>query len=124
MKRGRKSIASLTTPAVNGEASRVTAPASLTPRERRLFNQITAACSADHFRESDIPLLANYVAVTLLTQSTRNKPSKFGVFEKACRLQKSLATSLRLAPSTRADPKTIARDGAGRAHFIAPWEEK
>lgn len=123
LKRGRKSLASRLIPNVTGEQPRVTAPATLTPRERKLFNEIVAACAPDHFRESDVPLLANYIAVTLLTQTTRNKRKEFTTYEKACRLQKSLATSLRLAPSTRSDPKTIARQNVG-PFLPVPWENE
>jgi hypothetical protein len=120
-KPGRKSLASLTTPNVTGEQPRITAPASLTPRERRLFNEIVAACAPDHFRDSDIPLLASFISATLMSRATANKPKLFATFEKATRLQASLACRLRLAPSTRTDPKTIARQN-GR-DFIAPWED-
>jgi len=111
-------------PNINGEAPRIVAPSTLTPREKKVFNEIVAACSPQHFRTSDIPLLQSYVTATLTARATANKPKMFAVFEKAARLQKSLATSLRLAPSTRSDPKTVARDGAGRDGLVhSPWDQ-
>lgn len=124
MKPGRRSINDIITPNVKGEAARIVAPASLTPRERNIFSEIVAACSPQHFRTSDIPLLQSYVTATLTARATASKPKMFFIFEKAARLQNSLATSLRLAPSTRSDPKTVARDGAGRDGLVqSPWNQ-
>ncbi|WP_426525652.1 hypothetical protein [Bradyrhizobium sp. McL0615] len=122
MKPGRRSINDIMTPNVRGEAPRIVAPSTLTPREKKVFNEIVNACSPQHFRSSDIPLLQSYVTATLTARATANKPKLFPVFEKAARLQKSLATSLRLAPSTRSDPKTIGRE-TPQNNAPMPWDK-
>ncbi|MGB9394444.1 MAG: hypothetical protein WCB32_06625 [Pseudolabrys sp.] len=74
-----------------------------------LFTELVAACDARHFVESDLPLLVSYVQATLLSRSTARDPDKIAIWEKATRMQATLATRLRLAPQSRTDPKTIAR---------------
>lgn len=124
--KGRRSIASLTTPTIDVKASRISAPSTLTLKERNEFNRIVAACAPEHFRESDISLLENFVGLTLLCRATRNKPKQFAVFKEAVKLHKDLSVKLRLAPSTRSHHRTVARDGAGQPtsnETVPPWEE-
>jgi hypothetical protein len=118
--RGRKSAANLVTLRVDGAPPRPHPPAYLQDDERMLFTELVAACDARHFVESDLPLLVSYVQATLLSRSTARDPDKIAIWEKATRMQATLATRLRLAPQSRTDPKTIAR-GLQRLG-PQPWE--
>jgi hypothetical protein len=97
------------TPNVTGAPSRVVAPATMTAQEKREFNSLIDSCAADHFRQSDVPVIENYIRATLLARKTAGKPKLFSVFEKSVRLQLSCATKLRLLPSTRTHPDKITR---------------
>ena len=118
--RGRKSAANLATFRVDGAPPRPHPPAYLQDDERTLFTELVAACDARHFVESDLPLLVSYVQATLLSRATARDPKMIAVWEKATRMQATLATRLRLAPQSRTDPKTIAR-GLQRVG-PQPWE--
>lgn len=123
-KRGRKSIDAMMIPNVQGAPSRITAPSTLRPNEKKLFNEIVRACAPNHFRVSDTYMLSSFVTATLLSRSTANKPKQFAIFEKSTRLQAALATKLRLTPQTRLDPKGVHRDGAGQSNNTPkPWDD-
>ena len=119
--RGRKSAALVTTlPAVDGEPPRLKPPPHLNDDERSLFDELVGACDPRHFVESDLPLLASYVQATLIARDAAHAPSKIVLWEKAVRMQATLATRLRLSPQSRIDPKTVGR----RQEFQGPlpWE--
>jgi len=84
-----------------------------------MFLRIVDSSGPDHFRQNEVELLVSYVQATLLVRdSIRRK--EINDWEKAVRVQLSL--SMRLAPSTRVDPKTL-----GRVHIDdrkPPWEMK
>jgi hypothetical protein len=82
-------------------------------------------CSAKHFVPSDLPLLISFVQATLLSRKAIAKAAgdkdALATWEKATRMQATLATRLRLAPQSRTDPKTLARQPTPRL-TLAPWE--
>lgn len=117
--RGRKSVANLVR--VDGAPPRLNPPADLNDDEWMLFVELINACSPQHFVQSDLPLLVSYVQATLLARSMARDPEKIAVWEKAVRMQATLATRLRLAPQARTDPKSIARQAARRLG-PPPWE--
>jgi phage terminase small subunit len=53
-------------PNISGSPERLKPPSDLTPIERAIFVEIVAGCKADHFRHSDLPLLAAYCAAIAL----------------------------------------------------------
>jgi hypothetical protein len=110
--RGRKSAVNLVTLNVDGTPSRLEPSADLSDDERTLFNELVEACSPHHFVKSDLPLLVSFIQSTLLSRRTAHDPSMIAVWEKATRMQATLATRLRLAPQSRMDPKTLARQQA------------
>ena len=116
--RGRKSVANLATPRIYGEPSRLNPPSYLSAGERALFDELVAACDTAHFRESDLPLLASYVQATLIARDAARDPDKIMLWEKAVRMQATLATRLRLSPQSRVDPKTTGRQ---QPHPPPPW---
>jgi hypothetical protein len=118
--RGRKSAASLAILNVNGKQTRLSAPPSLDDNERALFDELVAACDPSHFRESDIPLLVSFVQATLIARGAAHEPERIAMWEKATRMQATLATRLRLAPQSRLDPKTVGRREVPTGP--RPWE--
>jgi hypothetical protein len=122
--RGRKSAAELAIPNVSGEPPRLDPPPSLTDAERSLFVEIVEACSPKHFVPSDLPLLLSFIQSTLLSRQAIQNAAKdagaLATWEKATRMQATLATRLRLAPQSRMDPKTLARQQPQLVR--PPWE--
>jgi hypothetical protein len=118
--RGRKSAASLVGPPVTGKPPRITAPSSLSIAEQTLFNELTGACDSSHFRKSDLPLLISYVQATRIAQAAAQAPETIAIWEKATRLQATLATRLRLSPQSRIDPKTLGRQD--QPNLCKPWD--
>jgi phage terminase small subunit len=85
----------------------------LSDPERRVFIEIVAACDANHFQPSDLPLVCRYVeAVVLAEEAARElreegavvdcKPSPWiTVQEKAVRALVAVSMRLRLSPQAR-----------------------
>jgi hypothetical protein len=122
MKRGRKSSAELIAlPNVTGAPPRLSPPTYLTAAEKKFFVNLINACGPKHFVESDLPLLTSYTQASLLARAAARKPKDIAIWEKAVRVQATLATRLRLAPQARTDPRTIAR----QQHYLgtAPWKD-
>jgi hypothetical protein len=92
---------------------RLSPPADLPADEAALFREIISNTAPDHFVPSDLPLLISYVQSTRLSRraavALHKDASLITVWEKATRMQATLATRLRLAPQSRVDPKTLAR---------------
>src|SRR4051794_2412638 len=105
--RGRKAAHLLAVPVIEAPSPSPDPPPGLTEPEQTLFTEIAAA--APHLRPSDAELLASYVQATLMSRRAARDPDGIDVWEKATRLQVSLATRLRLTPQSRTDPKTLAR---------------
>jgi hypothetical protein len=124
-KRGRKSGDELVAINVNGDPPRLDPPSTLTDPERALFAEIVEACSPKHFVPSDLPLLVSYVQATLLSRQAATNAATgaamLALWEKATRMQATLATRLRLSPQARTDPKTISRHMPQRTG-PPPWE--
>ena len=129
--RGRISAAALSVIDVDDQSTRPAPPASLSEPEREMFATIIAGCDANHFRQTDLPLLSRYCEAAVLAEQAalelRNgavmdgKPSPWIVIQEKCvRAMVSLSMRLRLSPQSRLDPKTLGRQQpySGRK----PWE--
>jgi hypothetical protein len=117
--RGRKSAASLVV--ITGGPSRLVPPDDLSDEEKALFLDLVNACSPRHFVESDKPLLISFVQATLMARGSAGKGAVLiSTWEKAVRIQATLATRLRLAPQARLDPKTVGR--FQQSSGPKPWE--
>jgi hypothetical protein len=103
--RGRKSVDNLVAINVSGVPPRLEPPAGLRDDERTLFRELIAACPPQHFVGSDLPLLTSFLQATLLARSSAHDPKKLDTWERAVRLQATLATRLRLAPRPAATQK-------------------
>jgi hypothetical protein len=115
--RGRKSAEALAIN-VSGTPARLTAPPGLTVKERVEFERLVNAADPNHFRKGDIPLLVSLAQATLLARKLGRDPNKVAEWEKATRVQMSLATKLRMTPQARFDRKTV---GSMQPGGIAPW---
>lgn len=86
--------------------ARVRAPAWMTDAAASEFRDIVSTLSADHFRPSDVPLLARYAELCAMA---RAEDISLDDHLKISRTMALLATRLRLAPSTRGHARTTAR---------------
>jgi hypothetical protein len=109
--RGRKSGATIAPLRVNGSAPPIQAPAGLSRAERTAFDKLAAATG--HLIESDVSLVVSYVQAGLVARRLAGELAQnlalFRPWKEAVKLQTTLAVKLRLAPSTRCDPKTLGR---------------
>src|SRR5450432_1148237 len=113
--RGRISAAALSVIDVDSQSTRFVPPASQSEPERELFSSIVGGCDAEHFRQTDLPLLSRYCEAAVLAEQAafelRNgavvdgKPSPWIVIQETCvRAMVSLSMRLRLSPQSRIDP--------------------
>jgi hypothetical protein len=74
--------------------------------------------------KSDLPLLVSFIQATLLVRRAAtgmvDDSDLIAVFEKSVKLQATLATRLRLAPQSRLDPKSVARQQPYEGR--RPWD--
>jgi uncharacterized protein (TIGR03382 family) len=108
--RGRPSAEIFALNVPESEPPRIVAPAGLSTKERALFNQTVAGCSATHFRQSDAPMLVAFVGAVLLSRRLARDASRVAEWEKVTRTMAMLATKLRMTPMSRLDAKTLARE--------------
>jgi hypothetical protein len=107
--RGRKSSLNVVPLAVNVGRPQLTAPATLTKPERRLFIEIATANL--HLKVGDVPLLAMYVQGLAKVQKLA-KQADVAAWEKGVRAVLSMATKLRITPQSTTHPETAARKRA------------
>jgi hypothetical protein len=140
---GRPSAAASAFPIDSGWRQLLQPPSELSASQRELFATITSTCKADHFRESDVALLALYVQSIELAQQTGADVAKdpanasgslLKSYELASRRVLGLAQRLRLSPQSRApnvsqrsadagrQPSYYDRVAAGGGQFPG-WEE-
>lgn len=120
VQRGRKSQGALTV--ISGDSParispRISPPETLLPAVRDEFIKIVNSLVPEHFRESDATLLARYCQVLVAC----NNAGDTSEFCQLTKLQISLATKLRLCPSTRGHPRTTANQLCDNRS--KPWED-
>lgn len=127
--RGRKSADSMGL-RVNGSRARLQPPAYLTKEQRELFNNIVESCRPDHFVPSDQVLLSAYIQSAFINQDAGRRmvtePKMIRVFESSAKTMAMLSMRLRLAPQSRTQPKTAARNvgmGRPRTNFLMNEDE-
>src|SRR5260370_41207026 len=110
--RGRVSAAASSLIGNGGQQSRPSPPACLSGPERELFAALVTGCDADHFRQTNLPLLSRYCEAAILAERAalelRNgavldgKPRPWIVIQEQCvRAMVSLSMRLRLSPQSR-----------------------
>jgi phage terminase small subunit len=109
----RRSAASLSVPAVNGQPPRLHPPASLSEAERTIFIDLVTACEPKHFHPSDMVLLCRYCEACALAELAAAELRREGavlsgkvspwvvVQEKTVRAVVALSMRLRLSPQAR-----------------------
>jgi hypothetical protein len=113
--RGRKSVASLL---LNGKPAKLKPPASLRDDERSLFLDIVNNCPAEHFVQTDLPLLTSYAQACAMSHRTAGNADMIAIWSAATRVQAALASKLRLAPSARDDRRKVRQ----MPFANPPWE--
>jgi len=116
----RKSAASLSAVPLDSRTVRLRPPANLPEPERALFVSLVSSNRPEHFKESDMPLLVQYVAACILSERAvdelrvepiiNNRSTAWlTVFEKASRAMVALSMRLRLSPQARQPNNSGAR---------------
>jgi hypothetical protein len=117
LQRGRKSVAALSVVTPISALPRLRPPEGLSEGEASLFRTIVAQAGADHFVDTDVPLIVAYVQAILLTRwafkAMGEEAVAFQTWQQAARTMATLATKLRLCPHSRTDPKTVTRRAGG-----------
>ena len=131
-KRGRVSAAAIGVPPVRINAkARPAPPSGLTARERRQWNDITAALRPDWFEPETLPLLADYVRYAELSTRLSRELRKIEVLDKrfAPLLRQKMAASnavLRLVTKLRltiqSSTTTRTDKHAGGSGLPKPWD--
>jgi hypothetical protein len=129
--RGRRSAAAdAGIPRVDGRPERLRPPASLSEKEAARFDALIAACDAEHFRPSDMPLLTRFCEADVLGDLAALRLRQEGavvdgkanawliVLEKSQRAIVALSLRLRLSPQSRLAPKTVGR----RNNAASPYD--
>jgi hypothetical protein len=110
---GRKSAAQLSVPPLEGGQPRLQPPEFLSVTERKLFVELSEACSPGHFVRSDLPLFVAFVQAVELSRSAIRRagedPAALAQWDRATKMIGMLATRLRLSPQSRSEPRTVAR---------------
>jgi len=121
MKRGRQSAAELSVvPIIDAGMTRLDPPSHLSSVERKLFCEIVDSVHPNHFTPVDVHLLCTFVQVTLIARSSvKGLPKSVAIWDRAVKLQATLATRLRISPQSRLDKKSVKLLGP-RAR---PWHE-
>jgi hypothetical protein len=132
----RRSAASLAVlqPRVDVRKTRLEPPPDLTEPERALFLQLVNSNAPEHFRESDRPLLREYIREIMLARSADDEIEKNGavladgrinpwlsVRARAVKAMCVLSARLRLNPQARLHNKSVARQVVPR--HPPPWQQ-
>jgi hypothetical protein len=117
----RKSAAATNVVAIDSKQVRLRPPTDMPPSERDLFARLVACNAPGHFKDSDMPLLTQYVSAAVLGEraiaelrraplNDEGRPSAWlAVFEKANKACVSLSMRLRLSPQARAPHTNTAK---------------
>jgi hypothetical protein len=100
-------------------------PAHLNSNEAALFREVIGSVSHRQFVEADVHLLASFVQATLVArESIKELPDSIGIWDRAVKLQATLATKLRLTPLSRIDQRAAGRRAREAPVRTPPWDEE
>jgi hypothetical protein len=132
MKRGRQSAEALGLQVIDVQAQRLKPPAYLKKEDRVIFEHVVNHSAPRHFKQNEAPLLALYCTSIHLARFYANAIGDEGDdgrnhknWTENARLSASLATKMRLTPSSRYDARQADRysnvpsDDAPR-----PWDRR
>jgi phage terminase small subunit len=129
--RGRRSAVDLEVTAPASAALRLDPPDHLTATEQKLFREVLANTPSGQFSLSDTYLLATFCQVTCVvrqaarsasTAKPKDRQSAFKMLAEAAKCQSMIATKLRLVPSARTSPRSLAR--ASDAHRPSAYDTR
>lgn len=116
---------------VNTIRQRPAAPAGLSKLEAAAWKALVADWPADHFKRSDLPLLAEYIRALSMAEELGGQVDKcddmqelktvLDLRDRESRRAAALARTLRLAPQSRYDRHATATM-ANSANGKRPWE--
>jgi phage terminase small subunit len=123
MQRGRKSAEELSLTVIDVQAQRLKPPAYLKKEERAVFEHVVNHSAPRHFTQAELPMLCLYCTSVHLARFYANAIGDEGDdgrhhknWVENARLSASLATKLRLTPSSRYD----ARQATSNANNAVP----
>jgi phage terminase small subunit len=128
--RGRKSAEALNLTVIDVQSQRLKPPPYLRKEEMAVWEHVVGHSSPQHFKQNEVPLLAQYcTAVSLarwysdnIGEEGRDDGKYHQKFIETSRLSASLATKLRLTPSTRYDARQAASNSNSVSDAPRPWE--
>jgi hypothetical protein len=127
---GRKSFEAKSALYGIGPPPRLAAPPELAEAERRVFADIVGACEPEHFRPSDMPLLAAYCRAVVLEQQASREYAKAPVVGNqisawsivhANALKSMIALSLRLRLSPQGRAKAVSTKQPMQLSYYERW---
>jgi hypothetical protein len=127
MKRGRPSVAEQEVIPLFPRSKKLQPPPELSAKEAALFRDIVSNSPSGQFVSNDVGLLATYCQSTVAAREAAKNlddPDALKVWDRACKIQCMTATKLRLTPSSRLNPTTLARKiAAHRPSFYDQMEQ-
>jgi hypothetical protein len=122
----RRSAASLQFSSLLGASERLRPPPELDEPERKIFVDLVSSSKAEHFRSSDMPLLAAYCrAIALERRSAAalnaGDDKALAKWEKAMKAMVALSMRLRLSPQARA-PNNPTRPQPAKPQAVSYYE--
>ena len=132
MQRGRKSAEELNIQVIDVQAQRLRPPPYLKKEERAAFEHVVSNSSPQHFKQNELTLLGQYCTAVHLArwysdnigEEGRDDGKYHQKWIESSRLSASLATKLRLTPSTRYDARQAARNSDALPDGPRPWDRR
>jgi hypothetical protein len=133
MQRGRKSAEELSLTVIDVQAQRLRPPAYLKKEEKTIFEHVVNHSDPRHFKENELPLLAQYCTAIHLArwyssnigEEGRDDGRFHAKWIESSRLAASLAGKLRLTPSSRYGPRTAeTMSHSLPADAPRPWDRR
>jgi hypothetical protein len=113
MRRGRIGAAELSVVSLRPGTQALRPPEDAPADVVKLFRSVVANCPPGHLAQSDVPLIISFCTATLLAtkaaKASAKNPDMVSTWERAVRVQTTVATKLRLTPHSRTHPLTTAR---------------
>jgi phage terminase small subunit len=130
----RKSAQELNLTVIDVQAQRLRPPDYLKKEEKAIFEHVVGNSAPQHFKQNELPLLAQYCTAVYLARWYSDNIGEEGrddgryhqKFVESARLSASLATKLRLTPSSRYDARQADRYSSGVIpdDVPRPWDRR
>jgi hypothetical protein len=112
---------------IDTQRTRLKPPETLTKKEREIFSEIVDSSDPRGFRRAELPVLVAYVQAISFSQwytlkLSEGDSSYHRLWLDATKLVALLASRLRLAPSTRLQPKSVESHRETDPDELPLWE--